>query len=208
MTIDDRFDKAVKLQMQFYKEQNEFVERLLVTVAKEKLAQDPTVLKRFDESDSILQNLVITNLSTVEGVKALFDLVDKNGLKGEDIVYWGESAHDDVSGYWTNPNQHKEPGSREFHNEAKLLASQYFEPSGSRLASDRLARIVLHLLLLEHSEETVLEVMNFWRENRVSWKIDSFVSLVENWNELRSYPVDWILNFVKPSKPNDESATD
>lgn len=51
-----------------------------------------------------------------------------------------------------------------------------------------------HLLSMLYGHERVSEVITAWIDNTVSRDLNHFVEVVEKWNVLKSYPIDWTLS--------------
>lgn len=73
--------------------------------------------------------------------------------------------------------------------------------TGHRLTSltsvGRIYYIMPWLLLLLHPSDRVIEVMRRLRTEALTTDIQTTVALVDEWEELKKYPIDWALNLVR-----------
>lgn len=61
----------------------------------------------------------------------------------------------------------------------------------------RIYYIMPWLLLLLHPSDRVIEVMRRLRTEALTTDIQTTVALVDEWDELKKYPIDWALNLVR-----------
>lgn len=51
-----------------------------------------------------------------------------------------------------------------------------------------------YILSMLYGHERVTEVMSGWVDNTVSRDLNHFIELVENWDELKQYPIEWAVS--------------
>lgn len=61
----------------------------------------------------------------------------------------------------------------------------------------RIYYIMPWLLLLLHPSDRVIEVMRRLRTEALTTDIQTTVALVDEWDELKKYPIDWAINLVR-----------
>lgn len=61
----------------------------------------------------------------------------------------------------------------------------------------RIYYIMPWLLLLLHPSDRVIEVMRRLRTEALTTDIQTTVALVDEWEELKKYPIDWSINLVR-----------
>lgn len=156
------------------------------------LAEDPSNVEvfsklKFEDQVKILsaKSLLRTNADTFS---QLFRLLAKTGLSFTDVDDWTVSSAD----------------RRQDHNcptVSKRFEEEFFDFYAFHSTTDtyypgRFDEIVVLLLLKEHGEDTLVEVMNLWISSRISASMTDFEALVENWSQVRHMPIAWSLDYL------------
>lgn len=63
--------------------------------------------------------------------------------------------------------------------------------------------VFFFILRTLHSEELVSEMVDYWIRNIEHFTYPRFVQFAEHWEELKSYPVEWSMNFFETPTMNE-----
>lgn len=80
---------------------------------------------------------------------------------------------------------------------AKFSSAQSGVEDNPFYQRDPITDTVPYLLALIHGQDRVVDVMKAWSINGIPHPLDQFYDLVENWEKVKTYPVEWALYMIQ-----------
>lgn len=145
----------------------------------------------------IMSHVNVTDIAAIIGLQLKLHEITPilSDRTGRPMKSWTQDTPAQIM--HTIKEQHDYPKNRKFEDAVEAFLDANQTPKGQAMVTwDSIMELSAYLLTARYDYERVIEVMKAWGMNSIPHSVTEFIYLVENWEKLKAFPVEWSLKLM------------